>query len=71
MLRCVPIRARAAQVYGVADEAAHKANGGLPVVRVAQAMIKAPIEDVATCWWQAGKRKARKENVLQRRPANL
>lgn len=45
------------QVYGVVDEAAHKAAGGLPVVRVAQALIKAPIEDVALCWWQAGRRK--------------
>lgn len=39
------------------DEAAHKAAGGLPVVRVAQALIKAPIDDVALCWWQAGRRK--------------
>lgn len=45
------------QVYSVVDEAAHKAAGGLPVVRVAQALIKAPIEDVALCWWQAGRRK--------------
>ncbi|CAM9435944.1 unnamed protein product [Pylaiella littoralis] len=45
------------KVYGVVDEAAHKAAGGLPVVRVAQALIKAPIEDVALCWWQAGRRK--------------
>lgn len=45
------------QVYGVVDEAAHKAAGGLPVVRVAQTLIKAPIEDVALCWWQAGRRK--------------
>lgn len=47
------------QVYGVVDEAAHKAAGGLPVVRVAQALIKAPIEEVALCWWQAGRRKVR------------
>eukprot|EP00903_Cladosiphon_okamuranus_P018370 g16899.t1 len=45
------------KVYGVVDEAGHKAAGGLPVVRVAQALIKAPIEDVALCWWQAGRRK--------------
>eukprot|EP00752_Nemacystus_decipiens_P015159 g13504.t1 len=45
------------KVYGVVDEAAHKAAGGLPVVRVAQALIKAPIDEVALCWWQAGRRK--------------
>ncbi|CAM9111909.1 unnamed protein product, partial [Hapterophycus canaliculatus] len=45
------------KVYGVVDEAAHKAAGGLPVVRVAQAIIKAPIDEVALCWWQAGRRK--------------
>ena len=47
------------QVYAIVDEAAHAAAGGLPVVRVAQALIKAPVEDVATCWWQVGKRKVR------------
>lgn len=51
------------QVYGVVDEAAHKAAGGLPVVRVAQALIKAPIEDVALCWWQAGRRKVRVDEL--------
>lgn len=45
------------KVYGVTDEAAHKAAGGLPVVRVAEAVIKAPIDDVALCWWQAARRK--------------
>ncbi|CAM9473705.1 unnamed protein product [Ectocarpus sp. 4 AP-2014] len=45
------------KVYDVVDQAAHKAAGGLPVVRVAQALIKAPVEDVALCWWQAGRRK--------------
>ncbi|CAM9823750.1 unnamed protein product, partial [Ascophyllum nodosum] len=45
------------KVYAIVDEAAHAAAGGLPVVRVAQALIKAPVEDVATCWWQVGKRK--------------
>lgn len=50
------------QVYGVVDEAAHKAAGGLPVVRVAQALIKAPIEEVALCWWQAGRRKVRTDS---------
>lgn len=52
------------QVYGVVDEAAHKAAGGLPVVRVAQALIKAPIEDVALCWWQAGRRKVGGASIL-------
>ncbi|CAM9229334.1 unnamed protein product, partial [Laminaria digitata] len=50
------------KVYGVTDEAAHKAAGGLPVVRVAEAVIKAPIDDVALCWWQAARRKASKIN---------
>lgn len=46
-------------MYGVVDEAGHKAAGGLPVVRVAEALIKAPVEEVALCWWQAGRRKVR------------
>lgn len=50
-------------MYGVVDEAGHKAAGGLPVVRVAQALIKAPIEDVALCWWQAGRRKVGTESL--------
>ena len=45
------------QIYGIRDEAAHKAAGGLPVVRAAQTIIKAPVDDVALCWWQAGRRK--------------
>lgn len=51
------------KVYGVVDEAAHKAAGGLPVVRAAQTVIKAPIDDVAACWWQAGRRKVFK-NIM-------
>lgn len=46
------------QIYGIRDEAAHKAAGGLPVVRAAQTIIKAPVDEVALCWWQAGRRKA-------------
>lgn len=52
------------------DEAAHKAAGGLPVVRVAQALIKAPIEDVALCWWQAGRRKVGTVGLLHLCPAS-
>lgn len=46
-----------AQIYGVADESAHKAAGGLPVVRAAQTIISAPVDEVALCWWQAARRK--------------
>ncbi|CAM9237605.1 unnamed protein product [Sphacelaria rigidula] len=45
------------KIYGIRDEAAHKAAGGLPVVRAAQTIIKAPVDEVALCWWQAGRRK--------------
>ncbi len=55
-------------MYSVVDEEAHKAAGGLPVVRVASTLIKAPIQDVALCWWQAGRRKVRLDS-LHRRPA--
>ena len=50
------------------DEAAHKAAGGLPVVRVAEAVIKAPIDDVALCWWQAARRKASNKSWLSLLP---
>lgn len=61
----VGLRSRSTkQVYGVVDEAAHTAAGGLPVVRVAEAVIKAPVDDVALCWWQAGRRKARSRCVI-------
>lgn len=66
---CVVPHGRTYQVYGVVDEAGHKAAGGLPVVRVAQALIKAPIEEVALCWWQAGRRKVRTDSfAFERHP---
>lgn len=50
------------------DDDGHKAAGGLPVVRVAQALIKAPIEEVALCWWQAGRRKVKRAVLSSRHP---
>lgn len=38
------------------------------MVRVAQALIKAPIEEVALCWWQAGRRKVKRAVLSSRHP---
>lgn len=48
---------RGIKIYSVKDEAGHKAAGGLPVVRVAQTIIKAPVEDAARLWWAVNTRK--------------
>jgi START domain len=39
------------------DETGHVAGGGLPVVRVAQTIIRAPVQDVANLWWSVNSRK--------------
>lgn len=56
-------------MYGVVDDDGHKAAGGLPVVRVAQALIKAPIEEVALCWWQAARRKVQESGTVFTSPS--
>ncbi|KAG5179525.1 hypothetical protein JKP88DRAFT_224095 [Tribonema minus] len=44
-------------IYSVTNEAAHSKAGGLPVVRVAEAVIKAPVAEVAALWWHVQSRK--------------
>eukprot|EP00953_Heterococcus_sp_UTEX-ZZ885_P004841 3096-Heterococcus_DN1.PRE.1 len=46
--------ARAVKIYSLAG---HVAGGGLPVVRVAQTVIRAPVQDVANLWWSVNSRK--------------
>ncbi|CAM9828861.1 unnamed protein product, partial [Chrysoparadoxa australica] len=45
------------EVFTVKDYNAHRNKGGLPVVRMGKATIKAPVDDVAQFWWNINARK--------------
>jgi len=44
-------------IFSPSDEDKHRANGGLPVARIATTTIKKSINDISNLWWNVNERK--------------